>query len=161
MDVTFLPDNPSLLTRIQRDYSDIHFSKAELFKWSPSEKTVYFCISDFSNEEEISQFFHELAHAVLSHQEYRYDIELLQIETAAWYKGIELAENYDIKLNVAYAEECIDTYRQWLHSRSTCPDCHQNGVQKSKNTYQCINCRCSWRVNGAKLCSLKRYKLAN
>lgn len=159
MDVTFSPDNHSLLTQIQCDYPDFNFSEGEIFKWSPQEKTIYFPLNDLSSNEGILQLFHELAHAILGHNEYRYDIELLQIETAAWHSGIELAEEHNIQLNVEYIEECIESYRQWLQNRSTCPDCRQNGVQKNKNTYQCINCRCSWKVNEARLCTLKRYKI--
>lgn len=146
----------SLASSILADYPRYRFVEGADFKWSPDEMTVYY--TSLVSDESIWSLLHEIAHAELRHVTYALDIELLQREVAAWEKALLLASNYRVRIDNDYIEDHLDTYRVWLHARSTCPDCGQNGTQ-TKNTYSCINCRCVWRANEARICNLRRTKL--
>jgi hypothetical protein len=159
MDATSSPDKHLLLAKLARDYPQYHFRSGREFRWSPSEKTVYFVPKDVARQEGTQQLLHELGHALLGHTAYHQDVELLSMEASAWHKASALAKIYRLPLKQEEIQQCLDSYRQWLLSRSLCPSCNQTGVQKNKSTYQCINCGCSWRVNDAKHQSLRRYRL--
>jgi tRNA(Ile2) C34 agmatinyltransferase TiaS len=101
---------------------------------------------------------HELSHGLLNHADYNYDIELIAMECKAWDKVGELAKKYEIVINDNIIQLTLDTYRDWLHSRSTCPSCKATGIQDGKKSYSCLACGYKWRVNEARICALRRYK---
>jgi len=145
-----------ILTHIQADYPEIKFSEGSDFMWSPSKGVVY-VTDDSVDEEGIHYLLHEVSHAILGHKDYGLDIDLLRIETEAWDKASEIAERYKIDYNGSYASEALTTYKEWLHARSMCPKCTRLGLQKTKNTYSCFNCGCSWRVPRSTECMIRRY----
>jgi hypothetical protein len=105
---------------------------------------------------------HEVAHAVLGHKEFKRDIDLVKIEREAWdYVGSTLAPKYGLTTDEDTVEDAIDTYREWLHARSTCPECRQTGIQTDSAKYHCLNCNHDWRVNDARRCGLKRYAVTH
>ena len=124
--------------------------------WSPDEQTIYH--PRLSTDESIWSLLHEVAHAELSHHTYTLDVELVSHEVAAWEHALLLSRLYNLHINDDYIQDHLDTYRAWLHDRSTCPHCGQNGLQ-TKNTYSCINCKCLWRANEARICALRRVRL--
>lgn len=133
------------------------FSRGDGFWWSPDKNTIFF--RQPQHNRDIWDLLHEIAHAELSHTAYTLDIELIQFESRAWsYVTSVLAPRFAITVNPEHIEDHLDTYRQWMFARSTCPNCSQTGLQ-TKNTYSCINCKCSWRTNEARLCSLRRVRL--
>lgn len=145
----------SLVDSIGSNHTDIELKQSDDFAWSHEEKTLYYD----PNGDPI-YLLHELAHAILGHAIYKKDIELVQYERDAWeYAKKALAPQYDLAISDDVAEEALDTYRDWLHARSTCPACKANGVQTKTATYSCPSCLNSWRVNEAKTCGLKRYKI--
>lgn len=144
-----------VIKSLKKDYPDFHFSIGDDFLWSHKDKTIYYS----ANDDEISFLFHELAHAVLGHRDYKKDVELLKMEATAWEKAIELAKKYKIKIDDDLVESTLDTYRDWLHARSTCTKCQAIGLQIKKDTYKCIACDNHWRVNEARSCALRRYNL--
>lgn len=154
MDATTMPSIPSLLPKLITDYPHLSFTSGDLFSWSPSKQTVFYNESDLENT---TLLLHELSHGLLEHRRYSKDIELLAMEAAAWDKTLELAQAYGITLTPDLAEQNLDTYREWMHARSTCPHCEATGYQVKKDTYHCLACSGSWRVNEARLCGLKRY----
>ena len=77
---------------------------------------------------------------------------------AAWDKALQLAPEYDVAITDELIEESLDTYRDWLHSRSLCPHCNATGVQTATRHYQCLACHHAWRVNEARTCALRRYE---
>ncbi len=95
---------------------------------------------------------HELAHAKLNHNNYYSDFELVKLELDAWQEAKEIAKNYGIKIDSEHIEDCLDTYRDWLHQRATCPTCQTVSTQRDPNTYQCFNCRTSWHVSNSRFC---------
>jgi hypothetical protein len=54
-----------------------------------------------------------------------------------------------------HIQNCLDTYRDWLHKRSTCPRCDSHGLQTSEQ-YKCYNCRAVWRVGNERFCRAYR-----
>lgn len=148
----------NLVNRIKTDYPEIRFKAGEYFKWSPTDKIVYFNPRD---DDDGTYLLHELAHAILEHQDFDLDVELVRKEAEAWELTVtKLADTYGVDIDQKEAEISLESYRHWLFKRSKCPDCGTNGLQTKNTHYKCIACGCSWRANDARVCGLKRYKLA-
>lgn len=145
----------SLLHKLKTDNPTIHFVAGDTFLWSPESRTVFY-VSDGPHSKTL--LLHEVSHALLGHSEYKRDIELIAMESAAWDKAKELAKTYHFPVSDSVAEDHLDTYRDWLHARSTCPDCTATGYQTNRDTYRCPACTSEWRVNEARVCELRRYK---
>lgn len=146
----------ALLSRLEADYPDITFVVGNDFKWSQNARALEVMLVD-GNE---LYMLHELAHALLGHDSFTHDIELIKHEREAWdHVRSVLAPFYDVVVDQELIEEALDTYREWLHARSLCPSCGATGVQIKTSTYVCLNCRCSWRPNDARRYALRRYKL--
>lgn len=159
MDVTNSSTKPSLLARLCKDYPQFTFRSSDMFRWSPIEQTIYYSLSDMRQLKGKWDILHELGHGLLTHTTYNRDVMLIQMEAQAWKRALEVAEKYKITIEDTHIENSMATYRDWLVMRATCPACSHSGIQKNKSTYQCINCRCSWRANDAKFCVLRRYRL--
>ena len=144
----------SLIHKLKTTYTDISFVEAEQFSWSPSAKTVFY---NTAAPNASHLLLHELSHALLGHRTYRRDIELVAMETAAWEKAKEYAETFNVRLSENAIQDHLDTYRDWLHARSSCPECSANGYQTEAFHYECPACLHKWRVNEARLCALRRY----
>lgn len=145
----------TLVQTLKQDFPDISFIRSDTFRWSPDESTIF-----YANTSDKSTLLHEVAHMALGHTDYTYDIDLLKMERDAWsYTLTTLARSYKTPIDPAKAEDMLDTYRDWLHDRSSCPACKSTGVQVAKNHYKCLACQGSWRVNEARSCALRRYKI--
>lgn len=145
----------ALLKQLKHDYPDVVFVESDDFVWSPTDKTV----SYNPNDPHVTTFLlHELAHAVLRHGTYTRDIELIAIERAAWdYAKNTLGPHYNYPIDENFVQDTLDTYRDWLHARSTCPNCGATGLQTKQHEYKCLACEQTWRVNEARSCELRRY----
>lgn len=148
-----------LLTHLRIDYPLFSFVKAVDFSWSPSKQTIYYTTGETDTGHTIAFLLHELSHAVLSHADYNRDIELINMERQAWDKAKELASTYSVRIDDDIIETTLDSYRDWLHARSTCPNCSATGIQIKNRTYNCPVCHGQWRVNEARICALRRYKM--
>jgi hypothetical protein len=146
-------DLQSLVTRLQQDFPKARFQKADDSRWSPEEQTVYYkenaSHSDWS-------LLHETGHMVCDHQTYESDIDLLQMEVAAWERAKQLAATCGLHIDQEYIEKCLDSYRDWLHKRSRCPECAQAGVERAAGSYRCINCGFAWQVSPDRFCRVYR-----
>lgn len=151
-----MPLMPSLVARISHDLPELHFIAAEDFLWSPTDSTVYY--RDDADGAEAS-LLHEVGHALLEHHDYAQDVALVRIEMQAWERARELADRYGITIREDDVQDHLDTYREWLHARSTCPRCEATGYEEKKRIYRCLTCQHTWRVNEARTCGLKRYTL--
>lgn len=147
----------SIIKKLKTDFPQFTFQPATQFLWSSVSNTIYFD-SELKHSEAFT--LHELSHALLGHKGYERDIELLKLERDAWeYAGSTLAPSYSLSINDDIIQENLDTYRIWLHARSTCPGCEAIGLQAKDHLYHCVACNESWWVNEARLCNLRRYTL--
>lgn len=141
---------------LSKTYPDISFNVGPVFKWSPETKTVY--VPQLETVEDVYVLLHETGHAVLHHNDYIQDIQLIKLERQAWNVAVQqLAPQLHVMIDKNFIEDSLDTYREWLHARSLCPYCYINGVQRSQCEYYCLNCKTSWKVNDARQCQLRRY----
>lgn len=151
-----MPSINSLVARLSADYPSIQFEAGSEFMWSPSRHTVYY---DPVRPYATTLLLHEVAHGLLGHEDYRRDIELLTLERSAWEKARQLSSPLAVSIDENTQEDHLDTYRDWLHARSTCPDCSAIGHQVKKELYHCVSCDTRWRVNEARLCAFRRHKV--
>ena len=136
--------------------TEIHIVEGEHFGWNHDKGEITI---DPDAADAPWLFLHEIGHAVLDHKTYSRDIELIAHERDAWEKARELANSLMLEIPEDTVQDHLDTYRDWMHARSTCPTCEATGFQSEDSTYSCIECKGRWRVNDAKTCQLKRYSL--
>lgn len=145
-----------LIAKLQSAYPSIVFIAGDIARWSPKRQEITYRHEE--NREAIWGLLHELSHGILKHEAYTTDMDLLQKELAAWKHAQELAITYHLEINNEHIETCLDTYRDWLHKRSTCPECTSQGLQQSKRLYICFNCQTTWRVTERRFCRPYRLK---
>lgn len=143
----------SLLVKLEADFPQFQFISGKEFRWAPHENAVYYQ-ADSNNT---AALLHELSHAVLNHQAYTRDIQLIEHEQAAWqHARAVLGLGYQVEISFDDIEDSLDTYREWLHARSSCPECSATGVQIKQSLYSCLACHRKWHVNDARTCQLQR-----
>lgn len=145
----------SLSKKLASKYPHISFQPDNRAHWAPALRTVFYC-PDEPHADWI--LLHETAHGILNHQDYSLDIELLQLERDAWHHATTvLAPDCGITIDPDFVESHLDTYRDWLHTKSTCPHCHSNGIEQSKHYYLCLHCHGTWRTNTGVTTNIRRY----
>ncbi len=145
----------SLINELQKDFPKLNFVESDEFLWSPTKMTVFF---DPDSQYCHEYTLHELSHAILGHQNYMQDIELLKLERDAWnYARNSMAKDYNVIIDEEIVQDNLDTYRDWLYARSTCPVCETTGIEKKTQQYKCLACGHDWIANEARLCALRRY----
>jgi hypothetical protein len=132
----------AFITSLSLDYPDFRFRIGKQERWSPKTNTII-----FNPDSPSYGLLHELAHAVLGHSTYGSDFELLKMEAEAWELAIKLGKTYGIKISDDHIQNCLDTYRDWLHKRSACPTCGTHVLQQSQTSYLCFNCQATWSVS--------------
>ena len=145
-----------MLDQLQARFPDLHFVPGERFCWSPQAHEVVY---DASRQDDAAMWslLHETGHALLNHQSYLADFELLQIEMAAWQRARELATELGITIDEDHIQDCLDTYRDWLYKRSICPKCSTKALQQNNHTqYRCFNCHTVWQVTPSRFCRAYR-----
>jgi hypothetical protein len=147
----------AFVAQIAKDYPQFKFEPGEQEHWSPKTNTI-----TYSEAEELDELryglLHELAHAVLEHNTYQSDFELLKLESQAWELATKIGKKYGLKLDQDHIQDCLDTYRDWLHRRSKCPTCGVHVLQKDSQTYKCFNCSTSWKVSHRRFARSYRLK---
>jgi hypothetical protein len=151
-----MPLITSLANKLAAQYPQFAFTASDTFSWSPTAQ----CIRYDVQSDDCQSLVHELAHAILTHDTYRRDIELISMEREAWSKAKKLGTMYGISIEEDFIQDSLDTYRNWLHARSTCPNCAATGLQQ-KGQYTCIACGTGWKANDARICELRRYVIKN
>lgn len=154
------PDIDVLLAQIAADHPDLEFIESAHFSWHAGKKHVSFKKVGKHVEQNMWALLHELGHALLGHADFTHDVELLQLEVAAWEKARGLADHYGLTIDEDYLQDCLDTYRDWLHLRSTCPTCYARSLQASQRCYRCFNCQTEWTVTRSRLCRPYRLQTA-
>lgn len=152
-----MPSTHSLLERAGQAFPALTFAAGERFEWQPATSTIVYDPDDPLFE---ARLLHEIGHAQLKHTSYERDIDLIAMERDAWQTArMELAARFSVDIPGDAIHHDMDTYRDWLHERSTCPHCGSSGIQIKKREYKCVTCRKTWRVNEARSCALRRYRL--
>lgn len=148
----------ALVNRIKNDFAQFTFVESATFRWSPESQIIN--LDPTSSDVHIF-LLHELGHALLSHQSYARDIDLLRLERDAWqFATTELAPRYALTIDEDFIQSNLDTYRDWLHARSLCPSCAVSGLQSNDYSYTCLACGCHWTSNEARNCALRRNVIA-
>jgi hypothetical protein len=145
-------DLEQILKQIATDYPDYEFIESAYFSWHAGQGRIRFKKTGDSQAQNIWALLHELGHAILGHKDYRHDIELLQMEVAAWERARALADIYGVRIDEEYIQDCLDSYRDWLHLRATCPTCYARSLQATLSRYRCFNCQTEWQVSRNRLC---------
>ena len=99
------------------------------------------------------QTLHELGHAIKGHKDYTTHVDRIKIEREAWETAKTVYQKYlDLaktdpkiaeilpKWNDDYIEDCLDTYRDWLHTNSKCKKCGLTRYQTTDGKYHCPRC---------------------
>ncbi len=137
------------IDRLAGDYPDFKFQAGQQEHWSPKFKTITY-VAEQPVKELRYGLLHELAHALLNHATYHSDFELLKLESDAWELAAKIGRRYKLRINQSHIQNCLDTYRDWLHRRSACPTCGRHVIQKDLHFYQCFNCQTIWRVSSGR-----------
>lgn len=141
-----------LLESLQQALPKQRFTAGKKFYWSPETGEVFYKV-DGKGERDVWALLHETGHALLEHKSYQTDIELLKMEIAAWEKAHELGSKFGISIEENHVQDCLDTYRDWLHARALCPSCTTRCLQhNSGHEYRCHNCHTSWKVTPSRFC---------
>jgi hypothetical protein len=135
----------NLIEFLSIDYPAYKFIPGTQEHWSPKNKTI-----TYNPDHPIFGLLHELAHAVLSHSTYHSDFELLKMESDAWKLAASIGQKYNVQIDEVHIQNCLDTYRDWLHRRSACPSCGTHVLQKDSSKYHCYNCQTSWHVSSGR-----------
>lgn len=137
------------VSRLAADYPQFNFKAGAQEHWSPKTRTITY-ETGRSGEHLRYGLLHELAHALLDHNSYHSDFELLKLESHAWQTAAEIGKKYGVKIDDDHIQNCLDTYRDWLHRRSQCPACGVHVLQADATTYKCFNCGASWQVSAGR-----------
>lgn len=148
----------NLLAFLQSAAPEVNFCTGQSFFWSPDKLTVTYNPDNLDSDRGKWALLHEVGHALLEHKSYDLDAELLLMEVAAWHKATELAEQTGLQIDDQHMQDCLDTYRDWVHQRSTCPTCGVVSFQESAKVYSCYNCHNSWHVSSSRFC--RPYRLS-
>ncbi len=149
------------ITAIAQAFPAITFAPNEEFYWSSQRQTVYYNEQAVRTQSGIFRLFHEIGHALCQHKRYTSGIQLVKLEAEAWEKAREIAKTYNLIVEDALIEGCLDSYRDWLHLRSTCPRCQTVAIESKMNQYRCFNCFTNWKVPKDQRSRQYRLKLAN
>jgi hypothetical protein len=143
-----------MINDIQKLYPELKFKKTDDFMWSPRDRKIHYSEEKVKTDLGKFSLLHEVGHALLNHETYDHDIDLLKYEVAAWEKAKEVSKKLKIDIDQDYIEDCLDSYRDWLKRRSTCPDCSFVNFQTSHLVYDC-----SWKVSASQICRIQRIKI--
>jgi hypothetical protein len=151
----------TLVANLQRDYPQLSLRTESSFYWSATTEQIFYDVRDQTIFGKWS-LLHEVGHALLSHNHFQLDLQLLQYELAAWEYAKTLGQRYELAAQEDYIQDCLDSYRDWLHKRATCPTCGTTSIQSdvSPQKYYCFNCHRQWQVGSSRLCRIYRRRIS-
>lgn len=154
MGVIIMAKITSLQKKLEHRLPDVTFRRGDTFTWDHTSSCILYSPTHPSAA---AFLLHEAGHASLGHSSYDSSVHLLTMERDAWQKAKEIGEELGITIDDSAIEDALDSYRDWLHARTTCPTCNATGIEKGKNRYLCLACSSTWTCNEARTCALKRY----
>ena len=122
--------------RLIEDFPKFRFVLGVKFAFRPPRTVVIGPQEPFSR----LLVLHEVGHAVCKHKDFKMDVSRLKMENQAWEKARELALFYDIEVDENIIQGELDTYRDWLHQKSRCPNCGLTRFQTPDSRYHCPRC---------------------
>ena len=125
-----------LLERVREDYPELIFREGRRFSFRPPRTIVV----GPAEPGDALLLLHEMGHALSGHRNFKTDAMRLKMEREAWEKARELASRYEVRFDDDYAERELDTYRDWLDSKSRCPRCKLTRYQTPDGVYHCPRC---------------------
>lgn len=128
--------NNPLLSELKKAFPDLTFKASTRFSYKPPRTICY----NLNDPDFPLLILHELGHATLGRDNFKTDIERLKIETAAWDAARGLSERFGVKFDPDFAENELDSYRDWLHTRSKCKICGLTRYQTRDGHYHCPGC---------------------
>lgn len=143
-----LPENAkAFLIELSNEFPQFSWRFGSRFKFKP-EKTIYIDVKTGYPPLYFSlQTLHELGHALSGHKDYSTDVRRLKMESEAWEKARELTsehKNWESKYGIYFDEEFseaeLDSYRDWLHTRSKCKKCGLTRYQTKDGKWHCPRC---------------------
>ncbi|MDB5175368.1 MAG: hypothetical protein JWM81_226 [Candidatus Saccharibacteria bacterium] len=145
-----------LLAQLRAAFPQLTYTKGTQFCWSPENREVIYRQTASGVKSQWS-LLHETGHALLEHNSYEADFELIRMELAAWNKAQEIAQSLHMEIDEEHIQDCLDTYRDWLYKRSICPSCNTKCLQQDDFVhYRCFNCHTNWRVSPSRFCRAYR-----
>ena len=133
-----------LIKRLASDYPELTIKAGERFQFTPP-STLFYAADAPDDADSQLLLLHELGHYLLGETDYHTDIELLEIEAQAWAKARELCDQYGLEYDADFAEDRLDSYRNYLHYSSLCKNCELAGYQDEAGNYHCPLCGATWR----------------
>ncbi len=134
----------NLVKKLTSDYPELAITPGDRFQFTPPNHLFYAENHPYSPAEAKLLLLHELGHYLINETDYSTDIELLEIEAKAWAKARDLCQKYKIKYDEDFAEDRLDSYRDYLHSASLCKNCNISGYQDNHGAYHCPLCSATW-----------------
>jgi len=134
------------LSQVFDDFPALKFKESEEFYFSAKDNCIYYNKKHAQTELGTFQLLHEIGHALSGHHHYESGIQLIKMESEAWSKAKNIAKQYDLEIPAELVEHCLDSYRDWLHLRSLCPNCKSVSVETDSASYHCFNCLQKWTV---------------
>lgn len=142
----------SIISQVSSSIPGIKLIAGESFSWSPAHQTITYVEDKLNEPEGVWALLHETAHAQKQHASYNTDLELLKLEVEAWDLAKNIGKKLDIQIDDEHIQNCLDTYRDWLHRRSSCPNCKIVCLQVTPTQYSCHNCLTNWTVTTSRFC---------
>jgi len=145
-----------VIDQLSAKYTKLKFVQGNSFYWSPETQEIFYS-AERDGQKSLWSLLHETGHALLGHINYKSDFELLSLELSAWEKAKQLATEMNMVIDQDHIEDCLDTYRDWLHKRSICPTCNVKCLQQDNHKYyRCFNCHTNWQVSTSRFCRAYR-----
>lgn len=141
-----------IITQLSADFPDFDFTYGKRFSFRPPKNIV---IGPYEGKNTLLLVFHELGHAISGEYQYNLAVERLKIESKAWQEAkkiYELCKTNDKYPDLPswddeFVEENLDTYRNWLHTKSRCLSCGLTMLQKPDRSWYCPYCSTYCRPN--------------
>lgn len=133
-----LPSLSELLPALKLAFPELNFTLSHVNAFHPP-STIFYTKSSHP-----LVLLHEIGHYLLPARTYHSGIDLLTIESAAWDQARLLAQRFSVPLDEDFIDSKLNTYRDWLHQISLCPQCQINGWQDQDGTFHCPSCQRHW-----------------
>jgi hypothetical protein len=147
----------SLIDEIKAAYPRLVLRRGDNFYYNASAMSITY---DPSDRFVCQLLLHEIGHYIAADPTPNSGVELIACEQRAWFIATStLSPRFEVKIDKDFVEDCLDTYRHWLHQRSTCSYCNITALEFSSSHYTCVACGRSWLANSAKTCRLKKTSL--